>query len=113
MGYPLVKIHNSTNYKVSGKVRYMSAFCSDDDYSVEPGRRWTAKSRGVCLLTKVSATIHHPKKDLYARPYTSTGTSYSEFAVIKMSGKYAVTRVVTLTEDDIPADYVEPTTEQK
>lgn len=115
MSYPLVKIHDSTNYNVSGKVSYMSIFCSDDDYSATPSTTWQASSRGVCLLTKITATVKTPNGDIVATPYTSSGTSYSQFAVINTGGNtFAVTRVVTSVEnEEIPDDYVEPTTQQK
>lgn len=114
MGYPLVTIHDSTSYNVSGKVSYMSMFCSDDDYSATPGTTWKATSRGVCLLTKITATVKTPGGDIVATPYTSSGTSYSQFAVINTGGNtFAVTRVVTTTQDERPADYVEPTSNQK
>ena len=114
MAYPLVKIHDSTRFNVSGKVSYMSIFCSDDDYSATPETTWTAEHRGVCLVTEITATVKTPDGDIVAKPYTSSGTSYSEFAVINTGGNtFAVTRVVTLTEEDLPEDYVEPTTQQK
>ncbi len=113
MAYPLVKIHDSTNFNVSGKVSYMSIFCSDDNYSATPSTTWEASSRGVCLVTKITATVKTPDGDITASPYTSSGTSYSQFAVINTGGNtFAVSRVVTSTKDDIPEDYVEPTTQQ-
>ena len=55
---------------------------------------WTAKSRGVCLLTEITATVQ--LKTGYtevATPYQSAGTSYSQFYVIKnfLTGGYEVT----------------------
>ncbi|RKS96051.1 hypothetical protein [Chryseobacterium defluvii] len=114
MSYPLVKITNSTNYIASGKVSYMSIFCSDDDYSVTPNTTWEAKSRGVCLLTEISATIKTPNGEVVATPYTSSGTSYSNFAILQTGpNSFAVTRIVNLSEDQVPEDYVEPTVQQK
>jgi hypothetical protein len=114
MAYPLVKIHDSTSFNVSGTVSYMSLFCSNDRYSATPGTTWEARSRGVCLVTQITATVKTPDGNIEARPYKSSGTSYSKFAVINTGGNsFAVTRVVTLTEDDMPAEYVEPTTQQK
>lgn len=124
MSYPVVKIHNSTSFIAKGKVSYMSLFCSDDNYSVTPDTTWTAKSRGVCLLTKITATVKTPEGDFVASPYTSSGTSYSNFAVISTGkNKFAVTRIVTavtagapeeyVEEVELPEDYVEPTTNQK
>ncbi|SEA26355.1 hypothetical protein [Alkalimonas amylolytica] len=114
MGYPHVKIHDSTNFNVKGKVRYMSVFCSDDDFSATPSTTWQASSRGVCLLTEITATVITPQGNIEATPYKSSGTSYSEFAVISRGGNnFAVTRVVTATDESLPEDYVEPTTQQK
>ena len=96
MAYPKVHIVNSTNFSVKGKVKYASAFCSDDNYEIAPGGSWTAGSRGVCLLTEVSATVHTPGQDAKATPYESSGTSYSQFAVLQTApGKFTMTRIVT------------------
>jgi hypothetical protein len=115
MSYPLVKITNSTNYIASGKVSYRSIFCSDDNYSVTPNTTWQASSRGVCLLTKITATVKTPSGDIVATPYESSGTSYSNFAIIQTGpNTFAVTRIVNLLEEmAVPEDYQEPTTQQK
>lgn len=114
MAYPKVKIFDSTSYIASGKVEYMSAFCSNDSYTVTPNTQWQASSRGVCLVTKITATVETPGGDIVATPYESSGTSYSNFAVIQTGeNSFAVTRVVTSTEDAIPDDYVEPAENQK
>lgn len=94
MGYPHVHIANSTGHYVSGTVHYASAFCSNDDYQIDPDSDWTASSRGVCLLTEVDAEVLVDGNKIRATPYTSSGTSYSQFAVIQIHGGYAVTRVV-------------------
>lgn len=114
MGYPVVEIYNSTNYDVSGNVDYASIFCSNDSYTVTPLTTWKASSRGVCLLTKITATVKTPNGDIVAIPYESSGTSYSQFAIIQKTPTiFAVTRIVNSAEDAIPEDYVEPTTQQK
>ncbi len=115
MAYPPVNIVNSTDYTVHGIVRYRSAFCSDDQYSVGGrGGSWTEPGRGVCLLTEVSAVVQTNTGNIDAAPYTSSGTAYSQFAVIQAgTDSYEVTRRVTLSEDAPPPDYVEPTEEQK
>lgn len=117
MAYPLVHIHNSTRYTVTGKVSYMSMFCADDKYEVFPFDTWTAKSRGVCLLTKITATVHlEDGTEAEARPYQSSGTSYSGFAVVQLSeNTFAVSRLVTGTDADVGdiSDYAEPTEAQK
>jgi hypothetical protein len=115
MGYPVVEIHDATNYIVSGKVSYVSIFCSNDNYSATPNTTWTAGSRGVCLVNEITATVKTPNGDFNATPYTSSGTSYSQFAVIQTGvNQFEVTRRVSATAaDDMPADYAEPTVQQK
>jgi len=118
MAYPKVKITNTTRYAVSGKVNYMSKFCSNDSYRVDSFGRWEASSRGVCLLTKITATIVTPDgKYIDAKPYTSSGTSYSNFIITELSeGEFSVNRYIThntIEENEIPEDYVEPTEKQK
>jgi len=114
MSYPLVKIVNSTPYAVDGKVVYCSAFCSDDDYQIDSFSSWEAESRGVCLVKKVSASISKDGKHFQAKEYTSSGTSYSQFAIIQLGEEeFAVTRIVNGADDLPPTDYVEPTEKQK
>ncbi|PLT48033.1 hypothetical protein B8V81_0165 [Paenibacillus pasadenensis] len=56
---------------------------------------WRASGRGVCLLTRISATVRTPSGDIAAEPYTSSGTSYSQFAIIQVGvNQFRVTRVV-------------------
>jgi len=76
--YDLVHIVNRTPDcpMVSGKVSYK--LCKADHYVMD--KDWTAKSRGVCLLTEITATVQ--LKTGYtevATPYQSAGTSYSQF----------------------------------
>ncbi len=114
MSYDVVKIINTTNYNVSGGVSYMSLFCHDDTYHVTPITTWEAASRGVCLVTKITATVQIPGAYIEATPYTSSGTSYSLFAVIQTGpSSFEVTRRVSGLEDLAPDDYLEPTINQK
>ena len=96
MAYPDVTIVNSTQFTASGRVEYASIFCSDDNYIVSPnGATWT-NSRGVCLITRITATVRTPDGDIAAVPYTSSGTSYSQFAIIQTArNQFEVTRRVT------------------
>jgi len=93
MSYTKVHISNSTPYSVKGTVEY--AVCSNDDYTAgASGGEWTAGGRGVCLVTKITATIEIPGGDVDAIAYTSAGTTYWNFAVIKTGAStYYVTRV--------------------
>jgi hypothetical protein len=100
MSYTLAHITNSTGYAASGKVSYASAFCSNDDYSVSSYGQWTANSRGVCLITEVSATLYVNGSPIVATPYTSSGTAYSQFAIIQTGpNSFAVTRVTNLVDN--------------
>ncbi|MFF2910310.1 hypothetical protein [Paenibacillus sp. NPDC057934] len=95
-GYDPVQIYNSTSFNASGKVEYASIFCSDDNYSVQRDETWTASSRGVCLVTQISATVKTPSGNIQAEPYTSSGTSYSRFAIIQVGvNKFQVTRITS------------------
>lgn len=114
--YPPVKVTNSTPYLVpSGTVRYLSWTCKDDNYGpIDHGQTWTGPYRGVCLVTEITAIVRTPVGDVYAEPYQSSGTSYSNFAVIQMGeNKFKVTRITEGSEDHRPEGYVEPTTQQK
>jgi hypothetical protein len=114
MAYPVVEIANSTSYMASGTVEYASMFCSDDNYNVTPNTTWQAGSRGVCLVTQITASVITPNGTFQAQPYTSSGTSYSQFAVIQTGvNTFEVTRRVSLLEDLVPAGYVEPEEQQK
>jgi hypothetical protein len=113
MSYPDVTIFNATNFMVSGTVHYRSALCSNDDYTVTPGTPWS-HSRGLCLITKIDGTVLTPQGKFEATPYESSGTSYSEYAIISTGpNSFEITRRVTGAEDEPPADYEEPTTKQK
>ena len=116
MSYPYVHIVNSTPYNGQGKVEYASSLCSDDDYKINAHGHWTADSRGVCLVTKISAKMDVFGTTYDAKPYTSSpGTSYSQFLIAQVGdNEFVVTRIVSSAEaNDTPADYVAPTTKQK
>ena len=95
--YPPVSILNSTPFSAFGEVNYRSILCSDDNYNVAPSpATWTADSRGVCLVTRITAIVRTPNGDIAATPYTSSGTSYSQFAIIQTGpNQFEVTRRVT------------------
>lgn len=95
--YPLVSVSNSVQYVVSGTVEYASAFCSNDDFALTPNTVWTATSRGACLVTKITATVKTPQGNIDATPYESSGTSFSQYAVINYGdgNNFQVTRRVS------------------
>lgn len=114
MAYPKVTINNTTDYDAVGEVHYLSWFCTDDKYSANQHTTWTGPDRGVCLVTEISAFIS--KLGVWAESYQSSGTSFSQFAIIQTVLQPPAFRVVRLTvgaEDVKPADYVEPTEKQK
>jgi len=115
MAYPDVHVKNSTPYQViNGKVNYASAFCSDDRFQISPNGDWSNR-RGVCLITQVYATVVYNGREVRATPYSSSGTSYSEYAILETSpGAFAITRMVTGVEDsDVGVLEAEPTEFQK
>jgi len=79
--YPYADIHNTSPYPIQAKVTYASLFCKDDIVTINPYDTWTADSRGICLITKVTALMELDQGDIDCVPYTSSGTSYSTFAV--------------------------------
>jgi hypothetical protein len=114
MSYPPVQITNSTNFIASGTVHLASIFCSNDDYTVTPNTTWTEGGRGVCLVTKITATLKTPQGNFEAQPYESSGTSYSQYAIIQTGPtSFEVTRRVSAGEDFKPADHKDPTEPQK
>ncbi|QAY67291.1 hypothetical protein [Paenibacillus protaetiae] len=95
-GYDPVQIVNSTSFNAVGTVEYASIFCSNDNFVVERDETWRASSRGVCLLTRISATVRTPSGNIQAEPYVSSGTSFSQFAIIQVgANQFRVTRVVS------------------
>ena len=90
-GYPFVSISNSTQHNVSGRVEF--AACFQSTYVTHVGQTWTDDERGICLVTKITAVVATDDGNVEARPYVSTGTSYSSYAVIYRNGNYEVTRV--------------------
>ncbi len=108
MGYPLVKIVNSTNFVVNGHVRY--AACSSDSFTIAPYTTWTAKSRGLCLLTKIEGdmTLAGEKK-VKIKEYKSSGTSYSQYVIIQTASEmFEVTRRVCSSENvNLSENYIE------
>jgi len=76
-GYLNVFFTNNTNNKVDVEVNYYGgASCTKDKFSVAAGATGSpTTNRGLCLITSISASG--------ATSYTSSGTTYSRFALIK------------------------------
>lgn len=112
--YEPVSIANTTEFNATGKVDYPSVFCRDDNYDVGAHGQWKASSRGSCLVTRISAVLHTRSGDIWAQPYESSGTGYSNFAIVP-TGKdsFMVTRLSFAENEAPPSDYAEPTEQQK
>jgi hypothetical protein len=91
LAYPYVELGNSTLYTVDFVVYY--AGCSTDYQTVNTMKTGAGLPRGVCLVTTVKATVRTTGGNTVATPYTSSGTSYSQFACILYKNNYVVTRV--------------------
>lgn len=88
--YPKACVVNTTRYRVHGEIKY--AACSTDNFNLRAGAQ-ESFARGLCLLTRINAVVQLEDRDVQAKPYTSTGTSYSQFAVIEVApGVFEVTR---------------------
>ena len=98
--YAPVTIKNLTPYRATGVVSYASGpfKCSDDSYDVKPQPgKWTGPSRGICLVHKITATVHNVTGcdgDVQATSYHSTGTAYSQYVVVPVGKcKFQATRL--------------------
>jgi len=77
LSYPPVCLHNNLNVSINYEFHYRSFTCSHDQGSCQPGAS-CCHSRGICLLTRVSA--HGTTSAITCSSYTSSpGTSYSSF----------------------------------
>lgn len=93
--YPYVQIENDSGVPVKGTVYYRSGLCSNDNYNLNApiGSKWKASSRGVCLITKID--VENTITGKSGTSYTSSGTSYSQFAAVMHNGKLEITRLTT------------------
>ena len=92
-GYPLVTIINSTSHQAKGRVAYPG--CHDDDWTALPWDTWKATSRGLSLVSKITAPVNVDGRWIDAQPYDSSGTSYSRYVLIQTSSNsFEVTRRV-------------------
>lgn len=92
--YPKAEITNNTEYSISGDVEYVSAFCSDETYSVAPGKTWVSPDdRGVCLISAITGTTADNAKNgenNAITSYASSGTSYAKFQINAYGGQYRI-----------------------
>ena len=68
-GYPFVTVANSTQFHVSGRVEF--AVCLQSTYVANAGQQWTDDERGLCLVTKVTATVATNSNSLICTRYKS------------------------------------------
>ena len=107
--YPYVTITNKTPYAVRKYRRPNQAslavsyfLCTADYYpydglpakqvSLPAGQTWSASSRGLCLVTRVYATLYRPMErpwmpnqldpSITCATYSSTGTSHSIYSIL-------------------------------
>lgn len=100
MGYSDVHIQNSTEYTASGEVVY--AVCSNDSFNISKHQDWS-HSRGLCLITRITAKLSVNGQFIEAVPYTSSGTGYSQFVIYQRAdGTFAVTRDTSNLDMDDP-----------
>lgn len=69
--------------------------CSDDNWSIVGQQTWYGPERGLCLLTKITGYLKVNGNVIQAEPYTSSGTSYSEYELVQTSTTptFAIKRV--------------------
>lgn len=80
-------------WRAAGRISY--AACQSDDFSIEFGQfadRW----RGGCLITEINAVMFRGNQSIRARPYESSGTSYSHYEIVNESDdRFCIRRVGT------------------
>lgn len=78
--YPDTRIDQRIpGWKANGRVTY--AACRPGDYQIDFGDTHT-EWRGACLITEVSAVMTKDGQSKRARPYWSSGTSYSQYEIV-------------------------------
>ncbi len=112
-----LRIANRTTFAAVGQVNY--AACRADTFSVAPGQTWSTNGRGLCLITSIVAGLQPATAGQQApgvTAYSSSGTSYADFAIAQSGGAYRVWSVAELanqppapTPTPPPAPKVAPT----
>jgi hypothetical protein len=103
LAYPSATVFNNAPVPANVTVRY--AACRSDSFTVPArnlkdgaGRATSPVNRGACLITGVEATF--TGKSWTARPYSSKGTSFSQFLIwYDGSGVYTITESHDMTSD--------------
>ncbi len=104
MSYSSVFLSNHTAYPVTGRVVYR--WCRDDDYSVAPKSYWQGPPRGLCLITRVTATVKLPGHSVEAAAFTSGGTGQGNFYVTPtgVPNQFQVTTTPMMAEGSVDVD---------
>ncbi|WP_379966441.1 hypothetical protein [Epilithonimonas sp. UC225_85] len=82
MTYQSVEIINSTNYIISGEISYMTVFCRDTEFILNPYSAWQSQKR-ICPIVEITAFIKTPDGFFTAKPFISIGTTHQTFEVIQ------------------------------
>ncbi|HDW3058386.1 TPA: hypothetical protein RMI67_006337 [Bacillus cereus] len=96
IGYPDIVIFNKTDLDARGDITLATFFCNDITYYVDAHDRTQSYSRGICLVTKITAFLNYPGSGIVyvAEPYTSTGTSYSQYEIVSIDrNKFKINRI--------------------
>lgn len=88
-----VHLYNSTDLYMSSTVNYLA--CRPDNAMMDPFSQWEATSRrGYCLVNYIETQGSRDGQhyDVEVAPYQSSGTKYSQFALILDGGNYKTIR---------------------
>lgn len=92
--YPDLRVDNRVaGWKANGRATY--AACRTGDFELYFGETFT-EFRGGCLLTDVEATLFKGDRSIRARPYSSSGTAFSQFEIVdEGNDNFCIRRVGT------------------
>lgn len=80
-GYPEVRVDQRVpGWKANGRVSY--AACRTGNFEIYFGETFN-EFRGGCLLTDIEAVMFKDDRSVRARPYSSSGTAYSQFEIVQ------------------------------
>lgn len=82
MFYSSLEIINSTNYSISGEISYMTVFCNDVDFTVQPNYTWKSEKR-LCPIVEILAFVITENGVFLAKPFISMGTMHDSFEIVQ------------------------------
>lgn len=99
MHYSPAAIHNSTKHRCDGRIHYNNG--DQEQFTAIAWDSWTSQGeRGLSLINRIEAkVILDDGISVDADAYTSSGSGYSEFAMIKKKGDFIITRIVSHHDD--------------